>query len=62
MQLQVSFIALLAGIFAVLSNTHNPVHALPLSKKENSGTVTLPLMRVAPRGDVHPQIVRHLHL
>lgn len=57
MQLQVSFMTLLAGIFVVLSTTHDAVNALPLSKKENSGIVTLPLKRVAIPRDVHPQIL-----
>lgn len=57
MQLQVSFMTLLAGIFVVLSSTQSSVNALPLSKKETPGVVTLPLKRVPLSRSVHPQIV-----
>ncbi|KXN91695.1 putative aspartic-type endopeptidase CTSD [Leucoagaricus sp. SymC.cos] len=62
MQLRVSFMTLLAGIFVVLSSTNNPVNALPLSKKETPGIVTLPLKRVPLPRDVHPQILLQQHI
>lgn len=55
MQLNLSFIALLAGVIVAL--TVQDAEALPHPKR-NLGMVTLPLKRAQRSGpDVHPQIV-----
>jgi hypothetical protein len=61
MQLQVSFMTILAGIFVVLSSTHSPVNAFPLSERGKAGFITVPLKRVTQPNDTHPQIVGPFH-
>jgi len=58
MQLGLSFSALLASFFVVMSASG--VQALPV--KRNAGMVTLPLKRLESRSDIHPQLLFQQHV
>lgn len=55
MQLTFSFPTLLASLLVALALV-NDASAVPV--KRTNGMVTLPIKRVAQRGDIHPQVVR----
>ncbi|KAI0316720.1 aspartic peptidase domain-containing protein [Amylostereum chailletii] len=61
MQLSLSFIVLLASLFAISSVTEQ-ADARPLKRAQKAGVITLPLKRVAQRSDIHPQVYLQQHI
>jgi hypothetical protein len=58
MQLSYSFSALLA----VVALCVHDAHAAPVQRAAEPRMITLPLTRMVPRGDVHPQILHQQHI